>query len=52
MRTDLFTQRVVNLWNSLSQEAVGGQFVRYVQLDMALVAKGIRGYGEKGGVGH
>ena len=54
MRKNFFTWRVVNLWNSLPQKAVGASsfdmFKR--ELDVALVTKGVKGYGEKTGVGY
>ena len=54
MRTFFFTQRVVNLWNSLPQKVVEASSLAIFkrELDVALVAKGIRGYGEKAGTGY
>ena len=54
VRKNVFTQRVVNLWNSLPQRAVEAKsldgFKR--ELDRALGASGIKGYGEKAGTGY
>ena len=54
VRKKLFTQRVVNLWNSLPQRAVEAKsldgFKR--ELDRALGASGVKGYGEKAGTGY
>ena len=54
MRKTFFTQRVVNLWNSLPQKVVEASSLAIFkrELDVALVAKGIRGYGEKAGTGY
>ena len=49
VRRHFFTQRVVSLWNSLPQETLN-VFKR--QLDIALGANGIKGYGEKVGLGY
>ena len=51
MRKNFFTQRVVNLWNSLPQKAIGASSLDMFkrELDVALVAKGIEGYGREGG---
>ncbi|XP_055492473.1 uncharacterized protein LOC129697841 [Leucoraja erinacea] len=51
MRKTFFTQTVVNLWNSLPQNVVEASSLAIFkrELDVALVAKGIRGYGEKAG---
>ena len=53
MRKNVFTQRVVNLWNSLPQKAVEANsldaFKR--ELDRALKDSTVRGYGEKAGTG-
>eukprot|EP00061_Rhincodon_typus_P011674 g36876.t1 len=45
MRKNFFTQRVVTLWNSLPQEAVGASSLDIYkrELDVVLVAKGIKG---------
>ncbi|XP_059843112.1 uncharacterized protein LOC132403641 isoform X1 [Hypanus sabinus] len=53
MRKNFFTQREVNLWNSLPQETVEASSLAIFKkkLDMAFVAKGIKGYGEKAGTG-
>ena len=54
MRKNFFSQRVVNLWNSLPQKAVEANsldaFKR--ELDRALKDSGVRGYGEKAGTGY
>ena len=44
MRKNVFTQRVVNMWNSLAQKAVEASSLDMFkrELDMALVAKGIK----------
>ena len=54
MRKTFFTQRVVSLWNSLPQKVVEASSLAIFKraLDVALVAKGIRGYGEKAGMGY
>ena len=54
MRRTFFTQRVVGLWNSLPQRVVEASSLAIFkrELDVALVAKGIRGYGEKAGTGY
>ena len=54
MRKNLFTQRVVNLWNSLPQKAVEANSLDVFkrELDLALRANGIKGYGEKAGTGY
>ena len=54
MRRNFFTQRVVGLWNSLPQRVVEASSLAIFkrELDVALVAKGIRGYGEKAGTGY
>ena len=53
MRKHFFTQRVVNLWNSLPQKALEADsldaFKR--ELDRALRDKRLKGYGEKAGTG-
>ena len=43
MRRNFFTQRVVNLWNSPPQNVVEANTLSV--LDIALGAKGIKGYG-------
>ena len=45
MRRSFFTQRVVSLWNSLPQKVVEASSLAIFkrELDVALVAKGIRG---------
>ena len=54
MRKNFFTQRVVNLWNSLPQKAVEANSLDVFkrELDIALRANGIKGYGEKAGMGY
>ena len=55
LRTDLrrnfFTQRVVNLWNSLPSEAVEATSLNVfkARIDKFLNRKGIKGYGERAG---
>ena len=50
MRRNFFTQRVVNVWNSLPQNAVEVKANFKKKLDITLGAKGIKGYGGKGGI--
>lgn len=52
MRKNFFTQRVVNLWNSLPQGAVEAETLNIfkTKIDGFLAAKGIRGYGERAGI--
>ena len=47
----MFSQRVVNLWNSLPQKAVeaGSLGVFKTEIDRFFINKGIRDYGEKAG---
>ena len=54
VRRHFFTQRVVSLWNSLSQEVVDAKTLNVFKrrLDIALGANGIKGYGEKAGLGY
>ena len=54
MRKTFFTQRAVNLWNSLPQKVVedGSLAIFKRKFDVTFVAKGIRGYGEKAGMGY
>ena len=54
MRRHFFTQRVVSLWNSLPQEVADAKTLKVFkrQLDIALGANGIKGYGEKAGLGY
>ena len=51
MRRNFFSQRVVNLWNSLSQKAVEARSLSVfkTEIDRFLIGKGIKGYGEKMG---
>ena len=48
MRRNFFSQRVVNLWNSLPQKAVEARSLSVfnTEIDRFLINKGIRGYGE------
>ena len=54
MRRHFFTQRVVSLWNLLPQEVVDAKTLSVFKrwLDIALGANGIKGYGEKAGLGY
>ena len=54
MRIHFFTLRVVGLWNSLPQEVVDAKTLNVFKrrLDIALGANGIKGYGEKAGLGY
>ena len=51
VRRKFFTQRVVNVWNSLPQNVVEAKTLCDFKkkLDLALGAKGIKGYGRKWG---
>jgi len=51
MRMYFFSQRVVNLWNSLPQRAVEARSLSVfkTEIDRFLINKGIKGYGEKAG---
>ena len=51
MRRNFFSQRVVNLWNSLPQKAVEARSLSVfkTEIDRFLINKGIRCYGEKAG---
>ena len=51
MRRNFFSQRVVNLWNSLPQKAVEARSLSAfkTEIDAFLIDKGIRGYKEKAG---
>ena len=53
-RRNFFTQRVVNVWNSLPQKVVEAKTLLDCKekLDIALGAKGIEGYGRKGASGY
>ena len=48
---NLFSQKMVNLWNSLPQKAVEARSLSIfnTEIDRFLINKGIRGYGEKAG---
>ena len=50
-RRNFFSQRVVNLWNSLPQRAVEARSlcVFKTEIGKLLINKGIKGYGEKAG---
>ena len=50
VRENFFTQRVVSVWNSLSQNVVEAKILCDFKkkLDIAFGAKGIKGYGRKG----
>ena len=54
VRQNVFTQRVVNVWNSLPQSLVQAKTLSDFKkkLDIALGDKGIKGYGGKGGSGY
>ena len=49
MRRNFFTQRVVNLWNSLPSEAVEATSLNVfkARIDKFLNSKGIKRYGEQ-----
>ena len=49
LRRNFFTQRVVNLWNSLPSEAVEATSLNVfkARTDKFLNSKGIQGYGER-----
>ena len=49
MRRNFFSQRVVNLWNSLPQKAVEARSLSVfkIEIDRFLIGKGITGYVEK-----
>ena len=49
VRRNFFTQRVVNVWNSLPLKVVEAKMFSDLKkkLDIALGAKGIKGYGGK-----
>ena len=51
LRRNFFTQRVVNLWNSLSSEAAEATSLNVfkARIDRFLNTKGIKGYGEWAG---
>ena len=51
LRRNFFTQRVVNLWNSLSSETVEATSLNIfkARIDKFLNYKGIKGYGERAG---
>jgi len=50
MRRNFFSQRVLNLWNSLPQRAVEAESLSVfkMEIDRFLINKGIRGYGGNG----
>ena len=54
VRRHFFTQRVMSLWNSLPQKVVDAKTLNVFNrwLDLALGANGIKGYGEKAGLGY
>ena len=53
VRRNFFTQRVVNVWNSLPQNVVEAKTSDFKKkLERALGAKGIKGYRRKGGSGY
>ena len=49
MRRNFFSQRVVNLWNSLPQKAVEARSLSVfkTEIDRFLINEGIRGYWKK-----
>ena len=49
MRRNFFSEKVVNLWNSLPQKAVEARSLSVfkTEIDRFLINKGIRTYGEK-----
>ena len=51
LRRNYFSQRVVNLWNSLSQSAVDAGTVSKFkeELDRFLIGNGMKGYGKEAG---
>ena len=51
MRGNFFSQRVVNLWNSLPQRAVEARSLSGFKTEIVkfLIARGIKGYGERAG---
>jgi len=53
MRRYFFTQRVASLWNSLPQEVVDAKTLNVFKrwLNIALGVNGVKGYGEKAGLG-
>ena len=54
VRRKFFTQRMVNVWNSLSQNVVEAKMLSDFkkELDIALGAKGVKGYERKGRSGY
>ena len=52
LRRNFFTQRVVNLWNSLPVEVVEAVSLNIIKtrVDRFLIGKGIKGYGERAGM--
>ena len=51
MRRNFFSQRVANLWNTLSLKAVEAKSmdVFKAEIDRFLISMGVRGYGETAG---
>ena len=49
VRRNFFTQRMVNVWNVVEAKTLSG-FKK--KLDIVLGAKGIKGFGGKGGSGY
>ena len=51
MGRNFFSQRVVNLWNSLPQKTVEARLLSVfkTEIDRFLINKRIKGYGEKAG---
>ena len=52
LRRNFFTQRVVNLWNSLPVEVVEAASLNMfkTRVDGFLIREGIKGYGERAGM--
>jgi len=51
MKGNFFSQRVVGLWNSLPQRAAEARSLSVfkMEIDKCLIARGIKGYGERVG---